>query len=109
MERGRVPRQRCDFAPLLDAEAPQAVGPPQRGEALVGHAGRPGDELQQAEPLLVVEALYGGPEPAHHDVAVVVTWWGGGRVTGTRSGGATRHVRCNSIQIDYNVFIIINC
>jgi len=69
-----LPGQRRDFAPLLDAEAAQAVGAAQRGEALVGHAGRARDELQEAEPLLVVEALHGRPEPAHHDVALMVTW-----------------------------------
>lgn len=74
IKRGYVPGQWCDFAPLLDAEAPEAVGPPQCGEALVGHAGCPGDELQQAETLLVVEVLHGGPEPTHHDVTIMVAW-----------------------------------
>jgi len=68
-----LPGQRRDFAPLLDAEAPQAVGAPEGGEALVRHAGRPGDKLQQPQPLLVVEALHRAPEPAHHHVAVMVT------------------------------------
>lgn len=68
------PGQRCDSAPFLNAEASKAVGASQRCKAFVGDTGRPGDKLQQAEALLIVETLHSGPEPAHHDVTIVVAW-----------------------------------
>lgn len=74
-ERERVlPGEGCNLPPLFDAEATEAVAAPQGGEALVRNARRPRDELEEAEPLLVVEALHGAPEPPDHDVTVMVTW-----------------------------------
>lgn len=73
-----LPGQWGDFAPLLDAEASEAIGASQCSEALIGNTGRPSDKLQQSQTLLVVEVLHCCPEPAHHDVAVVVAWnWRG--------------------------------
>lgn len=95
-QRGKTPKvsckpgQRRHSAPLLNAEAPETVGASQRCEALVGDAGRARDKLQQAEALLVVETLHSRPEPAHHDVTIVVAWQQSGGVSRRGEEGTER-------------------
>ena len=63
IEAGVSARQRVQGAPSLDAESARTVGAAEGGEALVGYARRAGDELEEFELLLVVEAVDGLPEP----------------------------------------------
>lgn len=69
-----IPWQRGNLSPLFNAEAPQAVAPTQYCETLVGDTGSARHELQQAQPLFIIEVLHRGPEPAHHNVPIMVTW-----------------------------------
>lgn len=69
-----IPWEGGDFPPFLYTEAPQAIAPPERSEALVGHTRCPSDELQQPQPLLVVKPLHCCPEPPDDYVSIVVAY-----------------------------------
>lgn len=68
------PGQWSDFPPLFDREPLGSVVPPEGSKPFVGEARSPGDELEQAESHLVGELVHHRPEPANHDVLIVVAF-----------------------------------